>query len=268
MQLQGKKTVLLLLVLGSIVPAAQAQISVYISAPGSSTSGFTSTDVETFSSLSTGIKTTNFASPNYSVNTGITGTYQGSATNPFYVGPGTDAWSFGSNYFSVGAQSGSTATVSLQLSSTVKYFGIGWGAGDNNNRISFYKSGALLGTFDSSTIQTLLGNTTVTAVNGTTYNSSDYKGQPGNTSINSAENYAFVHFMVPTGTDKIDFFNTSTGSGFESDNHTIRLNAPTVTGSSLVFVSNIVVPEPGTLALVVLGVASLPLTRRRLRARS
>ena len=246
------------------ISSAQAQVSVYISAPRTSTSGFTSTDVETFESLSTGIKTSAFASPNYGVTvTGITGTYTGSASKPFYIGPSTDAWSFGSKYFAVGAQSGSAATVTLQLSGSVKYFGFGWGAGDNNNRISLYKSGALQGTFSSATIQALLANPTVTAVNGSVYNSSDYLGQPSSPTTNSGENYAFVHFVAPSGIDRLDFFNTDTSSGFESDNHTIRLLAPTVTGSSLVYVTQVTVPEPGTLALAVLGVTGLMIRRRK-----
>ena len=190
------------------ISSAQAQVSVYISAPRTSTSGFTSTDVETFESLTTGIKTSAFTSPNYGVTvTGITGAYTGSASKPFYIGPSSDAWSFGSKYFAVGAQSGSTATVTLQLSASVKYFGFGWGAGDNNNRISLYKSGALQGTFSSATIQALLASPTVTAVNGSVYNSSDYLGQPSSPTTNSGENYAFVHFVAPSGIDRLDFFN-------------------------------------------------------------
>jgi hypothetical protein len=241
-----------------------AQISVYMSAPRATGSGFTNTDIETFESLTTGIKTATFASPNYGTAvTGITGTYTGSATQPFYIGPGTDAWSFGDKYFAVGAQSGSSAAVTLQLSGTVKYFGFGWGAGDGNNRISFYKSGALQGEFSSATLQALLGNPTVTAINGSVYNSSDYRGQPSNPTVNSGENYAFVHFIAPSGVDRVDFFNIGTGSGFESDNHTIRFNAPTITGTSLVYGGEISIPEPGTLLLAGLGMVGLIARRRK-----
>ena len=155
--------------------------------------------------------------------------------------------------------------MSLQLTNKVHYFGFAWGAGDDNNRVSFYNGASLLGTFSSLDIQALLTNPTVTAVNGSIYNSPDYLGQPGSGhTINNGENYAFVHFLITAGTDRIDFFNTNTGTGFESDNHTIRTTAPNVAGSSLVFVTNLTVaPEPGTLALLLLGAAGGLVVKRR-----
>ncbi len=249
-----------LLVLGAT--PAFAQISVYISAPGAISSGFTNTDVETFESLTTGVKTSNFLSPNFGTVTGVTGTYQGSSSNPYAIGPGTDAWSVGSNYYAVGTQSGSTAAATLQFSSTISYFGFSWNAGDNNNRMAFYRGGNYLGTFASTNIQSLLSGPTVTAINGSVYNTANYRGQPGNTSVNAGENYAFVHFQVAGGVDRIDFWNTGS-TGFESDNHTIRVAAPSLVGSSLVFVSTISTPEPTTLALAGLGVLGLVLARHR-----
>jgi hypothetical protein len=257
--ISGKKVirhelVLMLLTLLSLTIShhAHAQVSIYLSAPGAISSGFTNTDVETFDSLTTGIKTTNFLSPNFGVATGVTGTYQGSVSHPYAIGPASDPWSVGSNYFAVGNQSGSTATATLQLSAPVGYFGFSWNAGDNNNRMAFYNNGAVLAIFSSTNIQTLLANPTVTAVNGSVYNTANYKGQPGNTTVNSGENYAFVHFLITGGADRIDFWNTG-GSGFESDNHTLRVVAPTVTGSSLVFVTTASAPEPTTLWLLTLG---------------
>ncbi|MBB6052665.1 PEP-CTERM sorting domain-containing protein [Armatimonas rosea] len=235
-----------------LTASADAQVSIYLSAPGATSSGFSNTDVETFESLTTGIKTSDFLSPNFGTATGVTGTYQGSVAHPYAIGPASDPWSVGSNYFAVGAQSGSTATATLQLSSSVGYFGFSWNAGDNNNRMAFYKQGAVLAIFSSANIQTLLANPTVTAIDGTVYNSSSYRGQPGNTTVNAGENYAFVHFLIAGGADRIDFWNTG-GSGFESDNHTLRTTAPTVAGSSLVFVTTTSAPEPSTLGLLALG---------------
>jgi PEP-CTERM motif len=232
--------------------SAHAQVSIYLSAPGATSSGFSNTDVENFESLTTGIKTSDFLSPNFGTATGVTGTYQGSVAHPYAIGPASDPWSVGSNYFAVGTQSGSTATATLQLSSSVGYFGFSWNAGDNNNRMAFYNHGAVIAVFSSANIQTLLANPTVTAIDGSVYSSSSYKGQPGNTTINSGENYAFVHFLIAGGADRIDFWNTG-GSGFESDNHTLRTIAPSVAGSSLVFVTTASAPEPSTFGLLALG---------------
>lgn len=245
-----------------LTASAQGQISIYLSAPGATSSGFSNTDVETFESLTTGIKTSDFLSPNFGTVTGVTGTYQGSVANPYAIRPASDNWSVGSTYFAVGTHSGSTAPATLQLSSAVGYFGFSWNAGDNNNRMAFYKNGAVLAIFTSADIQTLLANPTVTAVDGTVYTSSSYRGQPGNTSVNSGENYAFVHFLITGGTDRIDFWNTGS-TGFESDNHTLRTTAPTITGTPLVFVTTASAPEPGTLGLLALGGLVVVVRRRR-----
>lgn len=237
--------------------ATASGFDVYLSAPGSQSTIFTDTLTETFSGFTPGIYTSNLTSS--------IGTYQLSSTNKLAVVANNIYGTGTGNYVALGAQSGSSAPVTLQLSGAHSYFGFSWNAGDVNNEISFYNGSTLVGRYSTATITNILKKSTVTALNGSTYNSSDYYGQPS-THLNSSEPYAFINFIDSTGTfDKVVFGNSgTTGTGFESDNHTIRTTAPSAV-SSFVFVGS-VTPEPGSVGLCIgLGLSSCLFLKRRRR---
>jgi hypothetical protein len=244
---------------------AHAQIGIYLNAPRTSNSIFSNTTVETFNSLATGNITSNYTS--------AIGTYQASTASPLNIERGNVAWAFdGTKHMAVGAQSGSTGAVSLLFANQQSYFGFGWAAGDSQNRMDFYRGNTLLGSFSSATIQSILSGPTVTTVNGSTYQSSTYKGQPASPSTNSGENYAFVNFFAQNGFkfDRIDFWNNNTGSGFESDNHTILSSGTATPSGSLIYVTSTVnpvglsAPEPSlSLGLLLVLPIALGFTKRR-----
>lgn len=238
-------------------PAEASGFDVYLSAPGSQQTLFTSTLTETFSGFSTGTYTSNLVS--------TIGTYQLTTTAKAAIVANNQYGTGTGNYFSIGAQSSSSAPVTLQLSGQNSYFGFSWNAGDVNNELSFYNGSTLVGYYKTAAILDILKNATVTAVNGQTYQSSSYFGQPG-TQLNASEPYAFINFFDSTGSfDRIVFGNSgSSGTGFESDNHTIRTTAP-APDSTFVFVGS-AVPEPGDIATVAgLGLAGGIFLKRRLR---
>ena len=144
--------------------AQAVTINTYLSAPKVQGTSFSGTTVETFETLATGNRITNFAS--------VIGTYQLSAANPFNIQADNQYGSGTGNYVALGAQSGTSAPFALVFTAPVAYFGFSWNAGDNNNGISFFSGGVLVGKFTSSSIQTKLTGptgTTVTALDGGTY---------------------------------------------------------------------------------------------------
>jgi hypothetical protein len=250
----------------SLTTTSNAQtLSVYLNAPRTSNAIFANTTVETFNSLTTGNRTTAFAS--------AIGTYSASSTAPINVEAGTVNWSFdGTTHIALGTQSGSTSPTTLTFSTPQQYFGFAWAAGDSNNRLEFFRNNVSIGVFSSANIQSILGGTTVTAVDNSTYTTSLYKGQPATPTTNSGENYAFVNFIGSGGVtfDKINFWNVNTSTGFESDNHTILSSGTVTVQNSFVYVTSVspslgAVPEPSTLCLI-LG-ASGGVFLRQLRRR-
>jgi F0F1-type ATP synthase membrane subunit c/vacuolar-type H+-ATPase subunit K len=245
--------------------ASAGGIDVYLSAPASQSSLYSNITTETFSSFSTGIYTSPLASP--------LGSYQLTSTTKLAV-LADDQYGTGTgNYVSLGAQSGSSLPVTLQLARSVSYFGFSWNAGDTNNQLAFYDSGRLVGNYSTTSIFAVLKNMSVAPLLGPSYLSSDYYGKPnsGSSRANSGEPYAFINFISNGGTfNSVVFSNSNTvGTGFESDNHTIRTDAPTP-DNSFVRVGSTFVPEPGNVAfcfgLVMVG-SMFTLRRRMGRAR-
>lgn len=234
----------------AIQAANAATISFYISAPGTQSTFVGGALTTTFNSLAPGNRTTNYTS--------LIGTYQLSAAAPFniqnanqYGGAG------GSRYMTFGAQSGTSAPITLQLNNDYAYFGFWWSAGDANNGLSFYDDTTFLMRFDTGTITSLLSPTTgtVTAIDNTVYANSSYYGNPNySPRQNMAEPYAYVHVLASGLTfNRIVFDNTGlTSSGFESDNHSVTTNPVTMIGSA-VLVDIVSIPEPGTSALLGIG---------------
>lgn len=224
-----------------IAPAAS--IGVFLSAPSDETSflaGVGTTD--TFGN-GTATSTTSF--------TGNIGTYTSTsafnlARHDQYGGAGGTG-----RYMVFGAQSGSSAPITITLNASETYLGMWFSAADANNGISFYNGSTLIGRFSTSNLLTLLGNTTVTAINSTTYTSASYLGNP-DTGQDATEPFAYLDFFANGTTfNKIVLDNSGlTVSGFETDNYTVYGGVTTAPGGDVFIVS---VPEPSQYAVMLGG---------------
>ena len=284
--MQKNSLVLTLAVVPLLAASSRAAetVSAYLSAPytqsatdsgATSGAGYNNAVVETFdeTGMMTGSFTTLTTASPTATPAGIGGTFtSNSGTNSIdangeYGGGGQG------NYLGVGG------TVTLTFSSPVMYLGLFWCAVDNGNSATFYdQNGALLGTYNAATFSSLLPNnntSTVTAINGTTYNTINYFGQPtGNASTdptignrqNSGQQYAYLNFIpggttaggAPTEIGKVVL--KETGAIFESDNYAVLASSTTALGS---FVPAGVVPEPSTWATMFAGAALLGTVLRR-----
>jgi RHS repeat-associated protein len=210
-------------------------LNVYLSQPGAQSTSVTGAITETFDALSTGIHTSVY------VSTAGIGSYTGSSANPFailahdvYGGATDSSSSTPTNYFAVGNATSSTSPAYLTFSQPVSYFGFWWSAGDQYNRVAIYSGSTLCGSFSTADLLTFLNNGvgSITATNGAVYQTSAYFGNPNLSagSNDSAEPFAYVSFSV-TGVSitQVAFYNTSTSSAFESDNHSIIYTGNTVT---------------------------------------
>ena len=266
-------TVILLAAAGAATAPAHAAgiVYAYLSAPNQQTVPTTipSATTETFdeTNMTTG-NHTNFSS---AVGT-YTGTFDVIANDQYGNGTG--------QYFDIGAQAQSAAPVTLTFATPVTYFGLSYDAGDANNGFTFYDAkGNLIGRYSTQTLINALsgGQGTVMDISGNSYAASRYYGQPngaGTTdtttrTTDGAEPFSFVNFFAGTGTTigSVVFDNSgSTGTGFESDNHTIS-TAVTGRPTSGAFVpvgSTAGAPESSSLALLL---GALPLMGAAVRRR-
>jgi len=121
----------ILLVFLAAQPKAFAQsLLAYISAPdvqSSSQAGNTGAETETFNSLPLGNQSTPYVS--------AIGTYQFSSTaQGAILAADQFGGANGSQYMSFGAQSGTSAPITITLNGNYNYFGFWFSAGDANNR--------------------------------------------------------------------------------------------------------------------------------------
>ncbi len=133
----------------------------------------------------------------------------------------------------------------LTLSGSVNYFGMWWSAGDSGNRLDFYLGANLVASYSTATAFGILPGT--------------YYGNP-NGGGDSGEPFAYLNFFGTSGTtfDSIHLVETSTCCQFESDNHSVAVGATPGNGLALN-----PTPEPASVWLLAVGVASLEALRRR-----
>ena len=189
-----------------------------------------SNNVNTFESgvYNSAAKTTTFNG------SGITGTYSGS----FNVSPATLYGGAGGsgNFIST------TGTYSLNLSSSVNYFGLWFSALDSGNQLSFYKDSTLLYSFTPGTYKTMVGACPSSSNAFCGNPTGTFKGQ------DSGEQFAYLNFYDSNGTfNKVTFTQTVSGAAFESDNHTVANLSSAPLGT------NIVTPEPSSWILAMTG---------------
>jgi hypothetical protein len=254
-----------------VVPSLKAQsFDVYIGGPDEQSSSHAGVVTETFESFAPGVQSGNLASTALA---SFGGTYNFTGNSGAIVAAGdyTGAGGTGLSLAQGDFWTSNTNTYSLNLTTDATYLGFWWSAGDAFNFIQFYDNGVLQANFTSADIFAVVqGGGTVTTVNNTIYNKSEYFGNPNN-GANSSEPYAFVSIYATAGTvyDQVVFGNGNGLTGFESDNHTLFSGPLTPTGTE-VFVSTIT-PIPEANATVLLfAVPSLMFALRRrsaLRAR-
>jgi hypothetical protein len=240
-----------------LAPSLQADtISVYLSAPDLQSTFVTGATTETWDEATAGT---------YQTYAGTIGNYGVTGQDSFVIQAADQfGGANGSQYMTFGAQSGNANPVQLTLTSPATYFGFWWSAGDANNGISFYDGSTLVGRFSTSTILSLLQAPSVTAVDGAVYQSSTYFGNPNN-GQDGGEHFAYVNFLDTGGNITSIVFDNSgaTGSGFESDNHSVY-NGPVTIAPTAVFVSTVGTPEPATWALWLGGFGVLAGSKRKL----
>jgi hypothetical protein len=237
-------------------------LNVYISSPGTQSTFLAGATTETFDLLANGNRSVDYVS--------AIGTYNLTESARFNI---QDANLYGgaddTQYMAFGAQSSSADAIDLDLNGSYSYFGFWWSAGDPLNGLSFYHDGHFQARFATADITLLLSPSsgpTVTAINGATYSKSSYRGNPNN-GQNGAEAYAYVHIIAQGTTfNRIVFDNSeSTGSGFESDNHSVIVGHVVPDGGTVLVrevPAEAATPEAGTLFLMGTGLVAAGVVKR------
>jgi len=206
------------------ITTAPGTLTVYLSPPGTQATEVGGAITETFNELTASNCTSSATHQTTPVSSAL-GTYTGSSTSPYAIctynqyGGATET-----NYFAVGTESGSVNPVTLTFAQPVSYFGFWWSAGDPDNRVALYSGNSLYGTFSTADLLSFLNSGNIS--NPTAYNGNPNPISGGN---DSTEPFAYVSFFITGATiTSIEFYNTSTSTGFESDNHSVIFNGNTV----------------------------------------
>ena len=229
-------------VTATIVPCSTPNVRFKLSPPNVSTSaiqGQTGARTENFNSFTDGIVPASgtYAIGNF-VKTG-TNTRTEYKTDAFYGAPLPNSATL-SRY--LGVFSGNVVNVTLTEPS--KYLGFWWAGGDDENQVTIFGTCGgneiQLGQFTTSTVTTLLSGTTVTAIDGNSYNSSNYRRSNAGNSP-----FAYVNLELDDPNisfTRLEFTQRSGQGGFEVDNITTSTvygaassttpGAPTITSIS------------------------------------
>jgi hypothetical protein len=142
----------------------------------------------------------------------------------------------------VASQYPTTSSTTITLTTPQKYLGFWWSAGNPGNTVDFYNNDLLVASMNTSGIITRLADPNQVAVDGGTYSSSDYYGNPLGSGANG-EAFLFLSAFAEGGTtfDKV----VLSGVGFEFDNLTTSAIEITPPGSlvDVVFIEGLVEPE-------------------------
>ena len=142
----------------------------------------------------------------------------------------------------VASQYPTTSSTTITLTTPQKYLGFWWSAGNPGNTVDFYKNDVLVATMNTSGIITRLTDPNQVAVDGGTYVSADYYGNPLGSGANG-EAFLFLSAFAEGGTtfDKV----VLSGVGFEFDNLTTSASELTPPGSlvDVAFIEGLVEPD-------------------------
>jgi hypothetical protein len=279
--LSSMKTLPSLIVLGIVAIGIQTAsaafyVDFYLSAPGVQTSfaqGKNGTATEDFNSFS-------------GVLSGPGTLSVGNYTGGSQILPG-DQWggANGSKYVK------DPSPLDITFTTAAKYVGFWWSAGNGGNTVNLYSGGSRVAEFTTTYLSTYLngGSGTVTALDGTTYNTSSYYGNPnGYAPQTPNEPYGYINLFARNGAgffDRVVF----SGGGFEFDNITVssstenplssivgigsvNSDSPTTFSSnfSTAYVTSSAVPEPGQVAaslLLLAGIGGYVFLKRRKAAK-
>lgn len=167
-----------------------------------------------------------------------------SAVNPGFavVAPDQFGGSNQTRYLAAGNQSQGQGTVTWALPGPQDYAGVYWSAVDWQNKLDVYSGSTLLLSLTRADFNAALA--------------AAYFGNP-NTGENTGEPYVYFNFFGTAGTtfDRLVFTNMQPGTGFESDNHSLRSSRATQAA----------VPEPVSAAVFGALAGAAGLARRRKR---
>lgn len=188
-------------------------VDIYMSAPtvqGTAATG--SLTSENFNTLPTGScpASIQLGAVSGNCNVEVAGDYGGASAAANVATPTTGG--VGSNYMSTASPS---QEVAIDLTAPAKYLGLWWSAGTNSNVLELYQGDERVASMTTSSIITLLQNSSVTAVGGSSYDSTDYFGNPRN-NADPSEPFLFIN-LYATGGASFDRVVLS-GGGFEFDN--------------------------------------------------